>query len=126
MLTEILLAVTDVELETIAKDVYRKAKQNAAKGSTWGKLLHPYCCANFIFSHSKSEVSFRRVVYRIELNFDFKELKLFGLMHLFEIIPFCVCFFFALRDSYFCKGIIVLYLSKVHELFINFYTHIDT
>ena len=95
MLTEILLAVTDVELETIAKDVYRKAKQNAAKGSTWGKLLLPCCHAYFLFNHS---MSFERVVHQFKANFDFKEVKLFGWVHIFEILPFsssfCVVFFF--------------------------------
>lgn len=42
MLTEILLAVTDTELENIAKEVYRKAKQTASKGSTWNKQFHSY------------------------------------------------------------------------------------
>ena len=42
MLTEILLAVTDSELESIAKEVYRKAKEAASKGRYWNWEVHPY------------------------------------------------------------------------------------
>ena len=63
MLTEILLGVTDSELESIAKDVYRKAKQNAAKGSTWSKLIYPYHYAYFYSNHSISVETFKRVVH---------------------------------------------------------------
>ena len=38
MLTEILLSVTDDEVEDIAKEVYRKAKETASKGSIWSML----------------------------------------------------------------------------------------
>ena len=58
MLTEILLSVTDSEVENIAKEVYRKAKEAASKGSTWNKLFIPSITLSFMLHtfilHSKS------------------------------------------------------------------------
>ena len=52
MLTEILLAVTDSELESIAKEVYRKAKEAASKGRYWTREVHQYWHRSIHVIHS--------------------------------------------------------------------------
>ena len=130
MLTEILLAVTDVELESIAKDVYRKAKQNAAKGSTWGKLLVPQCRKYFLFGHKTgiSAVTFKRVVLLVNANFNFQVSALFRwvffkILHSRNYFPilFPSCLFMAVIFQVLTKIVI-----KQHLHFIRCILHLDS
>ena len=131
MLTEILLAVTDVELQSIAKDVYRKAKQNAAKGSTWGKLLVPHCRKYFLFSPKAgmSAATFKRVVLWENANFSFKVSALFRWVFFFKILHssnyFPILFHFLLFMAVIFQVLTQIVL-KQHLQLIKCILHLDS